>query len=150
MAKNFFKSIFNQSKNTLSKKKSIVDSQKLSDIIIINNNESNYYQQKPVDKFNILYNYYPKKEKKNKKDNNNFLDRINELNNKFHLSQEKLTLVKSSLDKLNDDVFSNLLKQIDCYIEEIQRLNKKLVTCSKTTMKNACAAMAAILDKNKE
>ena len=126
MAKNFFKSIFNQTKNSISKKKSLIDSQKLSDIIIINNNESNYFQQKPDDKFNLLSNYYPKKEKKNKK-GNNFLDRINELNNKFHMTQDKYTLVKSSFDKLNDDLFSNLLKQIDCYIEEIQRLNQKLV-----------------------
>jgi hypothetical protein len=126
MAKNFLKNIFNQTKNNITKKKSIIDSQKLSDIIIINNNESNYFQQKPCDKFNILSNYYPKKEKKNKKEHN-FLDIINELNNKFHISQEKYSLVKSSLDKLNDDLFSNLLKQIDCYIEEIQRLNKKLV-----------------------
>ena len=126
MAKNFLKNIFNQTKNNITKKKSIIDSQKLSDIIIINNNESNFFQQKPCDKFNILSNYYPKKEKKNKKENN-FLERINELNNKFHISQEKYSLIKSSLDKLNDDLFSNLLKQIDCYIEEIQRLNKKLV-----------------------
>ena len=126
MAKNFLKNIFTQTKNNITKKKSIIDSQKLSDIIIINNNESNYFQQKPCDKFNILSNYYPKKEKKNKKEHN-FLDIINELNNKFHISQEKYSLVKSSLDKLNDDLFSNLLKQIDCYIEEIQRLNKKLV-----------------------
>ena len=125
MAKNFFKNIFNQTKNSLMKKKTINDSQKLSDIIIINNNESNFYQQKPLDKFNVLSYYYPKKEKKNKKDNN-FLDRINELNNKFYLSQEKYNLVKSSLEKINDDLFSNLLKQIDCYIEEIERLNKRL------------------------
>ena len=125
MAKNFFKNIFNQTKNSLIKKKELNDSQKLSDIIIINNNESNFYQQKPLDKFNILSYYYPKKEKKNKKDIN-FLDRINELNNKFYLSQEKFTLVKSSLEKINDDLFSNLLKQIDCYIEEIERLNKRL------------------------
>ena len=125
MAKNFFKNIFNQTKNSLIKKKELNDSQKLSDIIIINNNESNFYQQKPLDKFNILSYYYPKKEKKNKKDIN-FLDRINELNNKFYLSQEKFTLVKSSLEKVNDDLFSNLLKQIDCYIEEIERLNKRL------------------------
>ena len=125
MAKNFFKNIFNQTKNTLMRKKTINDSQKLSDIIIINNNESNFYQQKPLDKFNVLSYYYPKKEKKNKKEIN-FLDRINELNNKFYLSQEKYTLVKSSLEKINDDLFSNLLKQIDCYIGEIERLNKRL------------------------
>lgn len=124
MAKNFFKNIFN--KSSLSKKKSTIDSQKLSDIIIINNNESNFFQQKPFDKYNILSNYYPKIEKKNKKEKN-FLDKINELNNKFDLSQEKFALVKSSLEKINEDLFSNLLKQIDCYIEEIQRLNKKLV-----------------------
>ena len=111
------------------KKKTANDSQKLSDIIIINNNESNIYQQKPLDKFNVLSYYYPKKEKRNKKDNN-FLDRINELNNKFCLSQEKYTLVKSSLEKINDDLFSNLLKQIDCYIEEIERLNKRLAIIS--------------------
>ena len=125
MAKNFFKNIFNQTKNTLLRKKSINDSQKLSDIIIINNNESNFYQQKPLNKFNVLSYYYPKKERKNKKEIN-FLDTINELNNKFYLSQEKYTLVKSSLEKINDDLFSNLLKQIDCYIGEIERLNKRL------------------------
>ena len=37
-----------------------------------------------------------------------------------------------------------------CVNNFIARLNKKLVTCSKTSMKIACNAMAAILDKNKE
>ena len=108
MAKNFLKNIFIQTKNSITKKKSILDSQKLSDIIIINNNESNFFQQKPYDKFNILSNYYPKKEKKNKKESN-FLERINELNNKFHISQEKYCLIKSSFDKLNDELLANLL-----------------------------------------
>ena len=39
---------------------------------------------------------------------------------------------------------------LDCVNSFITRLNKKLVTCSKTSMTKACAAMAAILDKNKE
>ena len=39
---------------------------------------------------------------------------------------------------------------LDCVNNFITRLNKKLVTCSKTSMKIACNAIAAILDKNKE
>ena len=39
---------------------------------------------------------------------------------------------------------------LNCVNNFITRLNKKLVTCSKATMKTACSAMAAILDKNKE
>ena len=38
---------------------------------------------------------------------------------------------------------------LDCVNNFITRLNKKIVTCSKTSMKIACSAMAAILDKNK-
>ena len=38
---------------------------------------------------------------------------------------------------------------LNCVNNFITRLNKKLVTCSKTTMKTACSAMAAILDKTK-
>ena len=133
MAKNFFKNIFNQTKNTISKKKSLVDSQKLSDIIIINNNESNYFQQK-TDKYNLLLDYYPTKEKKNKK-GKNFLNKIHELSNNFQISQDKFNLAKSSLEKLNEDLFSNLIKQIDCYIEEIQRLNKKLISLNNDNKK---------------
>ena len=133
MAKNFFKNIFNQTKNTISKKKSLVDSQKLSDIIIINNNESNYFQQK-TDKYNLLLDYYPTKEKKNKK-GKNFLNKIHELSNNFQISQDKFNIAKSSLEKLNEDLFSNLIKQIDCYIEEIQRLNKKLISLNNDNKK---------------
>ena len=39
---------------------------------------------------------------------------------------------------------------LDCVNNFMTRLNKKLVTCSKTTMKLACGAMAAILDQKKE
>ncbi len=39
---------------------------------------------------------------------------------------------------------------LNCVNNFITRLNKKLVTCSKTSMKIACNAIAAILDKNKE
>ena len=39
---------------------------------------------------------------------------------------------------------------LNCVNNFITRLNKKLVTCSKTTMKIACGAMTAILDKNKQ
>ena len=39
---------------------------------------------------------------------------------------------------------------LDCVNNFITRLNKKLVTCSTTSMKIACNAIAAILDKNKE
>ena len=149
MAKNFFKNIFNQTKNTISKKKSINDSQKLSDIIIINNNESNFFQQKPCDKFNILSNYYQKKEKNNKTECN-FLERINVLNNKYHITQEKYILTRSSFDKLNDELFSNLLKQIDCYIEEIKRLNKKLVVINNDNKEEIIRKLNKTILKNEK
>ena len=85
--------------------------------------------QQTNDSYSILCSFY------NKKENNNshFLEKISKFNNKFYICSEKYILAKTNLEKLNDDLYLNLFKQIDCYVEEIQRLNKKLCEADKST-----------------
>ena len=84
--------------------------------------------QQTNDSYSILCSFY------NKKENNNshFLEKISKFNNKFYICSEKYILAKTNLEKLNDDLYLNLFKQIDCYVEEIQRLNKKLSETDKS------------------
>ena len=92
-----------------------------SDILTSSHTEENKILHQNCDSYNILSNYY------NKKDNNSrFMEKINKMNAKFYACSEKFLLVKSNLDKLSDALYLNLFKQIDCYVEEIQRLNEKI------------------------
>ena len=133
MAKNLFKSLFNSNKdkNALLKNTKLSPTNKLSEIVLIPNNseDSNILQQQqqPMDLYNILLNYYSKKDEQNNIINH-FMEKIGKLNNKFHSLTEKYVTTKESYGKLSDELFLNLFKQIDCYVEEIQRLNKKIST----------------------
>ena len=125
MAKNFLKTFFNQNKTNDVKTPKLSLSNKLSDNKIVNDNEFNKLQQHSIDVTNILSAYYTKKEENNIRISS-FLEKINSLNSHFYINKEKFILTKSSLDKINNDLFLNLFKQINCYIEEIKRLNNKI------------------------
>ena len=73
--------------------------------------------------FNFLSVYYNKKS-----GNRNFLDKISRLNKKFYNESDKYVKSKQILEKINDDLYLNLFQQINCYVEEIERLNKKIST----------------------
>ena len=132
MAKNFFKTFFNSNKDktSISKNSKLNPNYKLSDLIINNkiNDDSKILQQQQqtMDSYNILLNYYVPKEGSNNIINT-FLEKISKLNKKFYTCSEKFILTKASFDKLSDELYLNLFKQIDCYVEEIQRLNKKRI-----------------------
>ena len=91
---------------------------KPSDIHSTNFEDFNFPQGKDI---NILLEYYNKK-----KGNGDFMDKISKLNKKFYNCSENYIKSKKKLEKLNDDLYMNLFKQINCYVEEIERLNKKI------------------------
>ena len=94
------------------------------EILSSSHSDENKILQQNYDSYNVLSSYY------NKKDNNShFMEKISKFNTKFYTCSEKYLLAKSNLEKLNDDLYLNLFKQIDCYVEEIQRLNKKISEC---------------------
>ena len=70
---------------------------------------------------NFLSTYYNKKT-----GNADFIEKIGRLNKKFYSGSEKYVKAKKTVEKLNDDLYLNLFQQIDCYVEEIERLNKKI------------------------
>ena len=69
---------------------------------------------------NTLQDFY------NKEDGNIFIKKLNKLNMKFSIMSEKYIKTKNDLDKINDILFMNLFKQINIYIEEIEKLNFKM------------------------
>ena len=70
---------------------------------------------------NFLSAYYNRKN-----GNTEFMEKISRLNKKFYNNSEKYIKSKKTVEKLNDDLYLNLFQQIECYIEEIDRLNKKI------------------------
>ena len=89
MAKNLFKSLFNSNKdkNALLKNTKLSPTNKLSEIVSIPNISEDssilQQQQQPMDLYNILLNYYSKKDEQNNIINH-FMEKIGKLNNKFH------------------------------------------------------------------
>ena len=155
MAKNLFKSLFNSNKdkNTLFKNTKLSPTNKLSEIVPIPNNSEDssilQQQQQPMDFYNILLNYYSKKDEQNNIINH-FMEKIGKLNNKFHSLTEKYVTTKDSFGKLSDELFLNLFKQIDCYVEEIQRLNKKISLIDNKDNKLKIKNLTKELNENKE
>ena len=90
-------------------------------------NEMKLLQQNN-DSYSALSNYYSKKD-----NNSHFFEKISIFNKKFYKCSEKYLIAKTNLEKINDDLYLNLFKQIDCYVEEIQRLNKKICDSDKST-----------------
>ena len=99
---------------------------KVSDTLLSNLDEfsgSNKQLPQQSKDFNFLSVYYNKKS-----GNKNFLDKISHLNKKFYNESDKYVKSKQLLEKINDDLYLNLFQQINCYVEEIERLNKKIST----------------------
>jgi hypothetical protein len=69
--------------------------------------------------FNNLNNYYTK-------DESVFKKKVDKLNIRFFLENDKFTALKSDIEKSEDNLFVILFKQISVYIQEIERLNIKL------------------------
>ena len=151
MAKNFFKTIFNSNKdkNNISKNPKLSPNYKLSDLVKNTEDSKILQQQQTFDSYNTLLNYYIKKD-----DNNNiinsFLEKISKLNNKFYTSSKEFIITKTSFDKLSDELFLNLFKQIDCYVEEIQRLNKKISSLDNKDNKLIIKNLSKELTEKKE
>jgi hypothetical protein len=85
-----------------------------------NINSNNQLPQKGKD-INFLSVYYNKKA-----GNGNFLEKITKLNKRFYNCSDRFVKSKKALEKLNDELYLNLFQQINYYVEEIERLNKKL------------------------
>ena len=95
--------------------------------------------------FNLLSGYYNKKS-----GNGNFLDKIGKLNKKFYTASDKYINSKKILEKLNDDLYLNLFQQINCYVEEIERLNKKLLENNNQELKKIIAQLNKDITEKKE
>ena len=154
MAKNFFKTIFKSNKeknNNKNKDIKVNRTQKLSELIsnTKQNEELKIFQQHQImDSYNILLNFYSQKEYNNNAIN--FIVKISNLNKRIYSCSEKFNLTKASLENLSDELYLNLFKQIDCYIEEIQRLNKKLSTKENKDNKKEIKKLTKELIENKE
>ena len=53
-------------------------------------------------------------------------ENIRKLNYEFYNNSIKFKNLKSKLDKIDDELFLNLFRQIDLYVEEVEKLNKKI------------------------
>ena len=121
---------------------------KIPDTIISNfeeiSNSNNQILQQGTD-INILSDYYNKKS-----GNSGFLEKINRLNKKFYNASDKYVKSKKNVEKLNDDLYMNLFQQINCYVEEIERLNKKISTNNNQELKKTIEQLNKEINEKKE
>ena len=96
---------------------------KASDGLLDDFTSSNKQLPQAAKDINILSTFYNKKA-----GNGNFMDKISRLNKKFYDCSDRYIKSKKNLEKLNDDLYLNLFQQINCYVEEIERLNKRLTS----------------------
>jgi len=108
----------------------------------LNFNEFNFPQGKDL---NILLEYYNKK-----KGNADFMEKITKFNKKFYNCSENYNKTKKKLEKLNDDLYMNLFKQINCYVEEIERLNKKIASNNNQELKKTIDNLNKEINEKKE
>ena len=95
---------------------------------------------------NFLSNYYNRRI-----GNADFIEKIGRLNKKFYNGSEKYVKSKKMVEKLNDDLYLNLFQQIDCYVEEIERLNKKISLNNNQDLKKKIDQLnKEISDKNEK
>ena len=106
------------------------------------NHEEFFSQGKDI---NILSEYYNKK-----KGNSEFMEKIGKLNKKFYNCSENYIKAKKKLENLNDDLYMNLFKQINCYVEEIERLNKKLILNNNQDLKKTIDSLNKDIKEKKE
>jgi hypothetical protein len=107
-----------------------------------NYEDFNFPQGKDI---NFLSEYYNKK-----KGNGDFIERISKLNKKFYNCSENYIKSKKRLEKLNDDLYMNLFKQINYYVEEIERLNKKIASNNTQDLKKTIDKLNKEINENKE
>jgi hypothetical protein len=131
-----------------SKMKKGQDLSKASDNLLSNIEEGpNWNNQIPElgKDINFLSEYYNKKA-----GNGNFLDKIGKLNKKFYTASDKYNKYKKTLEKLNDDLYLNLFQQINCYVEEIERLNKKILSNNSQELKKTIEQLNKDINEKKE
>ena len=107
-----------------------------------NFNEFNFPQGKDL---NVLSEYYNKK-----RGNVDFMEKITKFNKKFYNCSENYNKTKKKLEKLNDDLYMNLFKQINCYVEEIERLNKKIASNNNQELKKTIDNLNKEINEKKE
>ena len=107
-----------------------------------NFNEFNFPQGKDL---NVLSEYYNKK-----RGNVDFMKKITKFNKKFYNCSENYNKTKKKLEKLNDDLYMNLFKQINCYVEEIERLNKKIASNNNQELKKTIDNLNKEITEKKE
>jgi len=132
----------------LSQNKLNQDFFKVSDTLLSNLDEfsgSNKQLPQQGKDFNFLSVYYNKKS-----GNKNFLDKISHLNKKFYNESDKYVKSKQMLEKINDDLYLNLFQQINCYVEEIERLNKKISTNNNQEFKTTIDKLNKDINEKKE
>ena len=108
----------------------------------LNFNEFNFPQGKDL---NVLSEYYNKK-----RGNVDFMEKITKFNKKFYNCSENYNKTKKKLEKLNDDLYMNLFKQINCYVEEIERLNKKIASNNNQELKKTIDNLNKEITEKKE
>ena len=131
-----------------SKMKKVQDLSKVSENLLSNIEECpNWNSQIPEQgkDFNFLSEFYNKKS-----GNGNFLDKIGKLNKKFFTASDKYNKYKKTLEKLNDDLYLNLFQQINCYVEEIERLNKKILSNNSQELKKTIDQLNKDINEKKE
>ena len=135
-------------KSDFSKMKKDQDLSKVSDNLLSNIEECpNWNSQIPElsKDINFLSEYYNKRT-----GNGNFLDKIGKLNKKFYTASDKYNKYKKTLEKLNDDLYLNLFQQINCYVEEIERLNKKILSNNSQELKKTIEQLNKDINEKKE
>jgi hypothetical protein len=81
--------------------------------------ENNYNAILDQSNFHVIKEYY-------NRDDNYFRKNIDRQFLKFSLESDKYNNIKIEFNKLEESLFQNLFKQINLYIEEIERLNIKI------------------------
>ena len=118
---------------------------KISDGVLLNEDSSNNQLLQQGKDINFLSVYYNKKTR-----NGNFMEKISKLNKQFYNFSNKYVKSKKVVEKLNDDLYLNLFDQIDCYVEEIERLNKKISSNNNQELKKTIEQLNKEILEKKE
>ena len=90
--------------------------QSLTNSTCVNSNNISY----ETPSMNNLTSFYMKE------DANKFMKKIDKLNLNFMILSDKYLKHQKEVEKVKDNLFINLFKQISLYVEEIERLNIKI------------------------
>ena len=118
---------------------------KISEGALLNEDFSNNKYPQQVKDVNFLSVYYNKKSEKG-----NFMEKISKLNKKFFNFSNKYVKSKKTVEKLNDVLYLNLFDQINCYVEEIERLNIKITSNNNQELKKTIDQLKKEILEQKE